>query len=98
MKNKSVSNVETGPPPPRPGVISETEVVAPELKRVNLNLTKSGYDSLATAAKRQGVSMTELIRWGIALVIVALDAARSGGKLVVVSPQGEPTREIVLPH
>jgi len=41
--------------------------------------------------------MTELVRLGLGLVKVALEAQQNGNKLVVTTAEGQPLKEIVLP-
>jgi len=41
--------------------------------------------------------MTELVRVGLGLVKLALEAERKGHRLVVTTSDGQPIKEIVLP-
>ena len=77
---------------------SSADQSQPEIRRLNLKLTSEAYGALSAAARRKGCSMTELIRWGIALIIVALDAAREGKKLAVIAEEGRVVKELLLPN
>ena len=68
-----------------------------ERKRVNFILSEKAYSELAAMSKRTGRSMTELVRLGLGLVKVALEAELEGHKLIVTTTQGNPLKEIVLP-
>jgi len=48
-------------------------------------------------AKRNRRSMTELVRLGLGLVKIALEAEQNGHKLIVTTADGQPLKEIVLP-
>jgi hypothetical protein len=75
-------------------------VIAPptiERKRVNFILSEKAYSELAAMSKRTGRSMTELVRLGLGLVKVALEAELEGRKLIVTTTEGNPLKEIVLP-
>ena len=66
-------------------------------KRVNLVLSEKAHSELATMARRNRRSMTELVRLGLGLVKIALDAEQNGHKLIVTDAEGRPVKEIVLP-
>jgi hypothetical protein len=68
-----------------------------ERKRVNFFLSEKAHSELAVMSKRTGRSMTELVRLGLGLVKVALEAEQNGHKLIVTSAEGTPLKEIVLP-
>ena len=66
-------------------------------KRVNFVLSERAHSELYTLSKKTMRSMTELVRLGLALVKLALEAEEEGNKLVIVSADGKPLKEIVLP-
>lgn len=72
--------------------------VAETGKRLNLNLSDRAYDELSTIAREGRRSMTEVVRLGIGLVRLALEAQRKGQTLAVVTREGQAIREIVLPE
>jgi hypothetical protein len=66
-------------------------------KRVNFILSEKAHSDLVALSESTHRSMTEVIRLGLGLVKIALEAARKGHKLVVTNPEGLPIKEIVLP-
>jgi hypothetical protein len=41
--------------------------------------------------------MTDVVRLGLGLVKIALEASKNGNRLVVTNAEGQPLKEIVLP-
>jgi hypothetical protein len=41
--------------------------------------------------------MTDVVRLGLGLVKIALEAKKDGNRLVVTNSEGQPLKEIVLP-
>lgn len=68
-----------------------------EGRRVNFVLSERAHSDLVNLSKTTKRSMTELVRLGLGLVKVALEAERSGQRLIITTPDGQPTKEIVLP-
>ena len=68
-----------------------------ERKRVSFILSERAYSELAAMSKRTGRSMTELVRLGLGLAKVALEAELENHKLIVTTREGNPLKEIVLP-
>ena len=66
-------------------------------KRLNVSLSERAYSDLMNAARETRRSMTELVRLGISLVRVALEAERNGHRLIVATDDGKALKEIVLP-
>jgi hypothetical protein len=66
-------------------------------KRVNFILSEKSHADLANLAESTHRSMTDVVRLGLGLVKIALEAARNGQRLVVTSAEGQPIKEIVLP-
>jgi hypothetical protein len=71
---------------------------APETKRLSLNLTISAFEELKRISQDLGTSMKEVLRLALGLVRIAVDEAKRGNKLVIMTQGGEQLREIVLPH
>jgi hypothetical protein len=70
---------------------------SPTTRRLNLILSQRAYDDAALTAKAHNRSMTEIVRLGLGLVKLALDAAANGDRIVIADKDGNPKREIVLP-
>jgi hypothetical protein len=66
-------------------------------RRVNFVLSEKAHTDLVGLSKHSMRSMTELVRLGLGLVKVALEAQQNGNKLVVTTADGQPLKEIVLP-
>lgn len=66
-------------------------------RRLALNLSERAYQDLKECAESSSRTMTDVIRIGIGLFKVAQEVVAQKNKLVVVSPSGEPLKEIVLP-
>ena len=66
-------------------------------KRVNFVLSEKAHSELVGLAKETRRSMTELVRLGLGLVRIAIEAERNGNRLVVANSEGVPIKEIVLP-
>jgi hypothetical protein len=66
-------------------------------RRVNFVLSEKAHTDLVGLSKHTMRSMTELVRLGLGLVKVALEAQQNGNKLVVTTADGQPLKEIVLP-
>jgi hypothetical protein len=66
-------------------------------KRINFMLSDKAYDELVTLAKQRMRSMTEIIRLGLGLAKLALEAESRGQRLIVTTEDGQPVKEIVLP-
>jgi hypothetical protein len=67
------------------------------VKRVNFILSDRAHSELVILSKETNRSMTELVRLGLGLVKIALEAARDGNRIVVTTQDGHPVKEIVIP-
>src|SRR5579863_2891892 len=67
-------------------------------KRLSFNLTIGAFEELKRISQELGTSMKDVLRLALGLVRIAVDEAKRGNKLVIVSQVGEQLREIVLPH
>jgi len=78
----------------------ETAMATPSLtvgKRVNFVLSERAHGELVTLANETQRSMTDLVRLGLGLVKIAIEADRNGHRLVVTTSEGQPVKELVLP-
>ena len=66
-------------------------------KKVNFNVSTRAYEELSELARQTQRSVTEIIRLGISLAKIAIDAERDGHKFVVTTSDGKPLKELVLP-
>jgi len=66
-------------------------------KRVNFILSESSHSDLAALAESTRRSMTDVVRLGLGLVKIALEASKNGHRLVVTNAEGQPLKEIVIP-
>jgi hypothetical protein len=66
-------------------------------KRVNFILSEKSHSDLAALAESTHRSMTDVVRLGLGLVKIALEANKNGHRLVVTNEEGQPLKEIVLP-
>lgn len=66
-------------------------------QRVNFLLSEKAYADLVSLSKDTMKSMTELMRLGLGLVKIVIEADRRGQRLIVTTAEGEPVKEIVLP-
>ena len=67
------------------------------VKRVNFVLSGKAHSDLAKLARDTNRSMTDVLRLGLGLAKLALEAERADHRLIVASADGQPLREIVLP-
>lgn len=66
-------------------------------KRMSFILSERAHSELVTLARETRRSMTDLVRLGLGLVKIALEAERNGKRLVVTTSDGQPEKELVLP-
>ena len=76
-----------------------TAVVAPTTltKRVNLNLALKSYQDLERLARQTDRTMTDIVRFGLALVKLYLEETAKGRKLIIASETGKAISEIRFP-
>lgn len=67
-------------------------------RKINFNVSERAYSELQNIAKRWHKSMTEVVRLGVGLAKIALEAEEKGHRLVVTTAEGDPIKEIVLPN
>lgn len=78
-------------------VKEDQPIGAPAGKKVNFVLTERAYNELLSLSKNNMKSMTELVRLGLGLVKIAIEAEKQGQRLIVTTAEGEPIKEIILP-
>ena len=66
-------------------------------KRLNFNVSERAHAELNALAHNTHRSMTEIIRLGVGLAKIALEAEQKGQRLVIANSNGEPLKEIVIP-
>jgi len=69
----------------------------PKTRRVNLNLAAQSYADLDSLANKTGRTMTDVVRFGLALVKLYLEETGQGNKLFIGSPNGKVISEIRFP-
>ena len=69
---------------------------SPNVKRLNINLAPKAFDEIQRLGKDTGRSMTELVRIGLSLVKIALQAKDRDLRLALVNEDGTPVREIIV--
>lgn len=68
-----------------------------EMKRMSFLISAGAHREMMQLSKSFNETMTSLIRIGLALVRIALEARRQGERIIVVGPDGTPRRELVIP-
>lgn len=66
-------------------------------KKINFNVSMRAYEELSELARQTQRSMTEIIRLGISLAKIAIEAERGGHKIIIAAADGKPLKELVLP-
>jgi len=72
----------------------ETPIAA---KRLNFNISERAHAELNALAQNTHRSMTDIVRLGVGLAKIALEAEQKGQRLVIASSNGEPLKEILIP-
>jgi hypothetical protein len=70
---------------------------SPDIRRFTLKMNKPAYEEMATLSRRTNHSMSELIRYGLAVVQQAYPEIRKGNKLVIADRDGHVLKEFLLP-
>ena len=66
-------------------------------KRISLNLAMKSYQDLESLADKTGRTMTDIVRFGLALVKLYFEETRQGRKLIIASSTGKAVSEIRFP-
>ena len=73
-----------------------TTGMATEMKRLNINLPPPVFETLQKLASETNRTMTDVVRTGLSLAKIALEAEKAQNKLAVVSSDGRILKDIVL--
>ena len=65
--------------------------------RLNLNLSETAREQITALAEQSDRSITELVRLALSVLKVILDERKEGHKLIVMTPDGKPLKELVIP-
>jgi len=78
--------------------VDKESVPPPEqgMKRLNINLPPTVYETLQRLATDTERTMTDVVRTGLSLAKIALETEREKNKLAVVNSEGKILKEIVL--
>lgn len=66
-------------------------------KKISLIMTQEVFDRFEGLARKSGKSMAEVVRLGLGLVNLVLDAKSNGNKVVITTSTGKALKEVVLP-
>ena len=91
------SEKEASMNPSSPPVLDPPEPLVIETRRINLNLATKTYDDLQILCKARSRTMTDLIRFGLALVKLYFEEQDKGNLLTVSTREGKAIREIIFP-
>jgi hypothetical protein len=67
-------------------------------RRLRLNMSEVTFGQLVSLAENRGTSITEIVRVGLGLAKVAVEAAAKKQKSIIVTREGKAIQEIVLPR
>jgi hypothetical protein len=67
------------------------------LKRLNHIVPEKLYNQIADLSKETRLDITDLVRLGLGLAMLAIREAQKGNKLIVTDMDGVPLKELVLP-
>jgi hypothetical protein len=83
----------------RPAAEPTTDVASPEpqYKRENFKFPERTARELERISTESGITKTEVVRQGIALMRVCWDEMKLGNRLVVQNADGQVIKELVLP-
>jgi len=92
-EKKSAAGVGTDGSPdplraPKPG---------PKPRRENFKLPEKSAQDLERLSLESGVTKTEIVRQGIALMRIASDESKQGNRLALVGPDDKVVKELVMP-
>jgi hypothetical protein len=76
---------------------SMADLAVAQTKRINLNLAMKSYQDLERLAQQTGRTMTDIVRFGLALVKLYSEETAKGRKLVIASENGKAISEIRFP-
>jgi hypothetical protein len=76
--------------------VASTAATFAHNKRLNFAISERARQELEAIARKHDRTMTDVIRLGISLAGITLDASSRGEK-VLIARDGEPIKELVLP-
>lgn len=70
------------------------------MPKLTIELNDRTSRRLEELARSKGVSKVNILRWALALYDFAAEQTEAGNRLTIVSPEGEPSKEIIIigPH
>lgn len=69
-----------------------------KIKRVNINLPDSLFQELQQLSTRTGRSMTDILRFGLGLAVIAYTQTGPGRKLTISDENDQAVKEILIPR
>lgn len=66
-------------------------------RRLNFILTERSYQDLQDLSNESRRSMTDLVRYGLGLMRLLIEAQKSKQRLMIVDESGKAIKEIVMP-
>lgn len=82
----ALATQEQTPQPPTRGV-----------RRLNHIVPEKLYEQVVALSKETKLDITDLVRLGLGLVMVAVREAQEGNRIVVTDAKGLPIKELILP-
>jgi len=78
-------------------IVDNDQLIKPTVRRLNFIVSETSYQELQDLAQTSRRSMTDLVRYGIGMIRLILEAQRHKQKLMVVDENNNAVKEIVLP-
>ena len=69
----------------------------PGVKRLNHVVPEKLYQQVSDLSRETRLDITDIVRLGLGLVMVAIRESQQGNKIVVADPSGVPIKELILP-
>jgi hypothetical protein len=67
------------------------------VERITLNVTAGFKEDVEQLAESNGHTLTDLVKIAISLLRVVIEERKKGNKLVIVSSEGVPQMQLVIP-
>lgn len=83
-------------PATEPAIDNLAEKATPSDRRLNLIVPDSTYREINALSRETRRTISDLVRFGLALVRIAIRETRDGNRIVVKKPTGE-EKEILIP-
>lgn len=71
--------------------------LVPGVKRLNHIVPEKLYQQVVELSRETRLDITDIVRLGLGLVMVAIREAQQGNKIIVADSNGVPIKELVLP-